>query len=438
MFDVKYSFLWITFWLLLPFCLKSEHWVSVLLSVGLTAWHRCMLVYDAALTTVVAQVVLFGCGVVVLQPLERVPLYTSLVIKFCVCVLLLLLLLCVCMCVCVCVCVCVCLSVCVCVCVCLSVCLFCHCFWTACLSYEASTPVWWVGPFLWHTLCVCQHVPVSFDMMCLYVCTHLIWSVWVFLLFPVNMPDLIQKHFGYGQLWPLQPAWSQNQAGYDFLHPIQFSSSGKGPDHIVQNQPRSDLDGLVLFWPNASGPEANQCARIIGPGSGRMQMACYQFSTFRLGCVLSISLDHIVQNQPRSDLVLADCVRFWPNRSGPETNWCARITGPASGQHFWADPDQMQTRSSMFTGYKPVSFGIVLRGGWVGVVCWTLACIVWHGTCVCVCVIYTCLNPVAWWYNVCLSVFSSSNVHVGCLKIFLTGWYRYCTFWPLATFLLAI
>ena len=33
--------------------------------------------------------------------------------------------------------------------------------------------------------------------------------------------------------------------------------------------------------------------------------------------------DHIEENQAGSDLVLADCVRFWPNVSGPETSRCA-------------------------------------------------------------------------------------------------------------------
>ena len=36
-------------------------------------------------------------------------------------------------------------------------------------------------------------------------------------------------------------------------------------------------------------------------------------------------------------------VRFWPNGSGPEASW------PATGQHFWADPDQMWIRSGIFT-----------------------------------------------------------------------------------------
>ena len=58
-------------------------------------------------------------------------------------------------------------------------------------------------------------------------------------------------------------------AGSDFPHPIQFHSSKEGLDHIVQNQHRSKLDGLVRFWPNASGLEACQCARIIWPASGQ-------------------------------------------------------------------------------------------------------------------------------------------------------------------------
>ena len=54
-----------------------------------------------------------------------------------------------------------------------------------------------------------------------------------------------------------------------------------------------------------------------------------------------------MQNQPGSDLVLADCVRFWPNGSGPETSWCPRNIRPASGQCFPADPDWMRIRSSI-------------------------------------------------------------------------------------------
>ena len=174
---------------------------------------------------------------------------------------------------------------------------------------------------------------------------------------PVNIPDLIQKCCGYGQLWPLRPACSQNHAGSDFPHPTRVCSFKGGLDHIVQNQPGSNLDGLVRFQPNGSCPEASQCAIIIRPGSGRMQPVYYQFPTFRLSCGLlhgTYGLDHTVQNQPGSDLVLADCVKFWSNGSGPEANWCARIIRLTSDQHF-RDPDGMSTGFGVFTGTVPLT-----------------------------------------------------------------------------------
>ena len=57
-----------------------------------------------------------------------------------------------------------------------------------------------------------------------------------------------------------------------------------------------------------------------------------------------------MQNQPGSDLVLADCVRVWPNGSGPEESQRARMIRPASVQCFPADPDRMRIGSGMFTG----------------------------------------------------------------------------------------
>ena len=79
--------------------------------------------------------------------------------------------------------------------------------------------------------------------------------------------------------------------------------------------------------------------------------------------------DNIVQNQPGSDLVLADCVRFWPNGSGPEASQCARIIRPASGQGFPADPDRMRTGSGMFTGLTVWTFGTLTEESdyrWIG------------------------------------------------------------------------
>ena len=85
----------------------------------------------------------------------------------------------------------------------------------------------------------------------------------------------------------MQPKSGQTvYAGPNFPHQIPFHSSKEGVYHIVQNQPGSDLDGLVRFWPNAPGLEASQCARSIRPVSDRMQAAHYQFPTFSLSCIL--------------------------------------------------------------------------------------------------------------------------------------------------------
>ena len=67
-----------------------------------------------------------------------------------------------------------------------------------------------------------------------------------------------------------------------------------------------------------------------------------------------------MQNQPGCDLVLADCVRFWPNGSSPEANGCARIIRPASGQCFRPDPDRMRIGSGMFTG-RPIRFTLMTK-----------------------------------------------------------------------------
>ena len=69
---------------------------------------------------------------------------------------------------------------------------------------------------------------------------------------PVNMTDPIWKCFGYGQLWPLWPACSQNWARsymLDLTACIQFGSifPKKAPDRTVQDRPRSDLDLSGFF-----------------------------------------------------------------------------------------------------------------------------------------------------------------------------------------------
>ena len=85
------------------------------------------------------------------------------------------------------------------------------------------------------------------------------------------MPDPIRKRFGYGELWPLQPACSQNRAKSCVPDPtsrILFSSFffKEGMGHTMQNRPGSDLDGLARVWLHSPGLIASWHARIMGPG----------------------------------------------------------------------------------------------------------------------------------------------------------------------------
>ena len=140
-------------------------------------------------------------------------------------------------------------------------------------------------------------------------------------------------------------------AGSDFPHPFQLRFSKEGIDRIVQNRPGSDLDGLVRVWPNASSLVASRYAGIIGPGFWQNATSPLPVSHFHTRFRSSTDVpDNTVQNQPGSDLVPANCVRFWPNGSGPEAIRCARIIRPASGQCRQADPDRMPIGSGMFTG----------------------------------------------------------------------------------------
>ena len=78
----------------------------------------------------------------------------------------------------------------------------------------------------------------------------------------------------------------------------------------MQNRPGCNLDDLVRFWPNGSGPEASRCAGITGPSSGRSQPARDQFPTFRLGCVLAQTpLIKLYKTSP-------DLIWFWLTVSG--------------------------------------------------------------------------------------------------------------------------
>ena len=127
----------------------------------------------------------------------------------------------------------------------------------------------------------------------------------------------------------------------DFPHPFQLRFSKEGMVILCKTDPDliwmawSGFGQTHLVWKQAD------VYKSLGPVSGRTQPACYQFPTFRLGSILPQTVpDNTVQNQPGSDLFLADCVSFWPNGPGPEASQCARIIRPASGQCFPADPDR--------------------------------------------------------------------------------------------------
>ena len=152
-------------------------------------------------------------------------------------------------------------------------------------------------------------------------------------------------------------------AGSNFPDPIRFCSSKDGLDPIVRTLPGSSLDGLFRFWPNASGPEASWCARIIAPSSGRAETARYQFP-------LSDSVIFF-HRQPGSYYAKPAWVRLDSGllcqvlakqiQSGSQPASVHKSLGPSSGQCFTADWDQMWIRSDMFTG-KQQTFR---RGCWL-------------------------------------------------------------------------
>ena len=172
------------------------------------------------------------------------------------------------------------------------------------------------------------------------------------------MPNLIRKHFGYGQLWPLWPACCMP----DPTSRIHFSPIFPKKARIILC--KTDLDPIWMVWSGFGQTrlvwkQAGVQESLV-PVSGRTQPARYQFPTFRRGSVLpQTSRIKLCKTSPGSDIVLADCARFGPNGSGPEASRCARIIRPEAGQCCPADPDRLQIGSSMFTRLYLLRYSII-------------------------------------------------------------------------------
>ena len=96
------------------------------------------------------------------------------------------------------------------------------------------------------------------------------------------------------------------------LDPIWMAWSGFGQTHLVRKHTsvQESLGPVCGNWPATSFPLSNSVTFFHGwPGS-----QC--------------------ENQPGSDLVLADCIRLSPTGSGPEKSWNAKMIQPVFDQYF--------------------------------------------------------------------------------------------------------
>ena len=133
---------------------------------------------------------------------------------------------------------------------------------------------------------------------------------------PVNMPDPIRKRFGYGQLWSLRPACSQNRAGSYMPDPtscIHFSSifSKKAWNILCKIDP--DLIWMAWsgfgqrIWSGSKSVCRNHLARFL---AGLNQVLAKRIRS---------GSKPVCKNHP---------ARFWPmlsTSSGPDANGIRHI-----------------------------------------------------------------------------------------------------------------
>ena len=151
----------------------------------------------------------------------------------------------------------------------------------------------------------------------------------------VNRPDLILKHFGYGQLCPLRPACSQNRAGLympDTTSSIRFFQRRPGSYCAKSARIRSG-------WPAQLRKQAG-----VQESSGRFPAECNRRA---ISFPFSASVVFI-HTRPESYCAKQALIRFGfgqTDGSGPEARRWAGTIWPFSGQRFRADPYRMRIGS---------------------------------------------------------------------------------------------
>ena len=96
----------------------------------------------------------------------------------------------------------------------------------------------WAGVYV----CVCTCVCTWRENMWTGVCALSVGDVLLSTAYPVNMPDPIRKHFGYGQLWPVRPAC--RQIGPDGICRIQFPASDLARSILC----KTSMDLIWMAW----------------------------------------------------------------------------------------------------------------------------------------------------------------------------------------------
>ena len=126
---------------------------------------------------------------------------------------------------------------------------------------------------------------------------------------------------------------------------IQFGSVLPNKAQIVLCT--TGLDQIWMAWSGFGQMHLVRKHASVQESLGQILVECHQPATTipvsqyqTQLCSSTDDPDHIVQNQPGSSLVLANCVRSWPNGTGLEASHCPQISA-ASDQHFQADLDQM-------------------------------------------------------------------------------------------------